>query len=129
MMEAELGETGRKITIELDYTHFVKPRGWFLVAQFVLGLLAICCTGAATFPTQIYFLVITIIVFLGSLALSLLHLYFVEFNNQGKIAVRKMSLSNPRCRFSKMTRFSGISIHQSLHCAVLYGLCCSSGRP
>lgn len=91
MMEAELGDNGRKITIVLDYSYYLKPQGWFLVAQFVLGLLAICCTGSATFPTQIYFLIITIIVFLGSLTLSLLHLYFTDFNNQGIVAVSRLS--------------------------------------
>ena len=91
MMEAEVGEgdTGRKIIVELDWTHFVTPPGWCNVAQVVLGLLAICCTGSATFSTQIYFLVITIIVFLGAIALSLLHFKFLEFNNYGKVAVSK----------------------------------------
>ena len=62
--------------------------------QQAVGLLAICCTGPGTFATQIYFMFISIVAFLGAILLCLLHFKFFNFNRHGKCIVSANQLNH-----------------------------------
>ena len=53
----------------------------------VFGLLSIACSAPGTFPSQIYFLIIVVTGFIGSILLCLIRLRFPRFNKKGKQAV------------------------------------------
>ena len=55
----------------------------------LFGILSIACSAPAPFPTQIYFLIVVIIGFIGTLSLSVIHLRWPIFNKVGKQAVKK----------------------------------------
>lgn len=84
MMPEDGPQDQYKITLEIDYTHFTTCLGWMNIVQIICGILSMACCAPAPFPTQIYFLVIVVTGFIGSIVLSCLHLRFVTFNKLGK---------------------------------------------